>query len=838
MPDQTSNRGRRPLPSTINPASYRCLPVFLPDDPEWIASFEGALEKLQRTSSWEFTSPADQRAVADVWQTVNLAIKDAVLAGSPCAEQPDEGTCTTLAAHHPAISYWPNNPVLQPNEAGPYSSHVWRVGNPVNPFEQTGDSYIDPLAFLGIPLSEVFSIGLPYWHIAFEGSGEVDLGMVQTLQGGAMWVFPDGNPLAGDLVSLQYLDIEELAGVEALLSLLEIIGQSDFQIVEAVHTVEFATSGEHSLTGWMIPTVEPAPPFLGIGGGLRSIQLCGDITVIEDTVIPYTLDAQPDGTIRLLADGIPVSTLDLKSLLDDDYVNTEGDTMTGQLVINNAQSLEAQYQGAWKTRLETGPNIASFTRPTGAVQQWNSASSAEPWFSMRSTNILIANESGLPFPTGSPFVLMVGNKDYSTLALLNAHETGPLLQGWDRLSTLRSSLEQSGLFKSLSLHGYDYSSTTWRKQFGLSGDWLTATDAIRQGIVKLHVSGFDGDYEVFTAEYGEDILDLPAIAFFGGTPHTRQPLAPTSPEGIAFALADQLNAYSLTDIDFTPPIPVTTALNVAEQCSAAYYFANSLAAFIEGVFTNLSEVTGAEVTSSLIDTYGIRADVARQVVIAVITSIADEAGILDDLTDPEVLAINLQSCDFDQACFFAWLDTYGGFATVTIALLKQILDLVWDSLIPLWLYLGALNPDPACELFVWPCQDFTLDFRYGIPAGVSVLQGTTPGGGAGLVVAPSGPNFGSWVNIYFDECQIDHVEVDVLVNYVPQWLRWAWYQGPIGSETEQGNSTSGNLSTGPQTITINLAASASDTTKLTIRFENEGTEDADNVIYQIRVYME
>ena len=45
------------------------------------------------------------------------------------------------------------------------------------------------------------------------------------------------------------------------------------------------------------------------------------------------LETEEDGTLRLVFDGSGSNEVDLKALLDDDYVNVEGDTMTGPLTI-------------------------------------------------------------------------------------------------------------------------------------------------------------------------------------------------------------------------------------------------------------------------------------------------------------------------------------------------------------------------------------------------------------------------------------------------------------------------------------------------------------------------
>jgi hypothetical protein len=227
-----------------------------------------------------------------------------------CAEQPDEPTCITLEPFHPAIQYYVNHPLYQPEyHPLPYTQPSWIRGGGATVGTTENDAVLNPLALFGFAdLQAILTAGVPSLTINFRGLGEVDIEFIQQVQGGMVWVFPDGNPLLGQVVDLEFIDVTDLASFEFLLTVIGIA--SGEQQTTTVHTVTFDTAGDHSITCWFLPKGDLEPPFVGWGGGLRKVQLCGEEMEAIDMPIAYDLTCDT-GVLTLLAGGAEVSEIDL-----------------------------------------------------------------------------------------------------------------------------------------------------------------------------------------------------------------------------------------------------------------------------------------------------------------------------------------------------------------------------------------------------------------------------------------------------------------------------------------------------------------------------------------------
>lgn len=311
---------RLPLPSVVSPTQFRCLPVSLPydeNDPavyrEWLATFTGQLDRLGYRFNWQHGETDGAYQTARTWRGIVNQIQEASFNGDSCAlDQPDENeSCIEIGAFHHAIEYWPNHPILTPDYyADPYTGPVWQTGAG-QPFLTGNDAFLNPLRIVDpIVLTEYWSVGLPSIRLNFNGAGTIRVKFVDQVQGGLVWMFPDGNFLLGDLENLNHIDITDIADLPTVLAdLIELLqGQP---INEVDHEFTFETGGDHTLTMWFIPLGEE-PPYTGYGGGLRSISLCGEITLVEDVVMPYTM--QIDGcNLSLVYDGVPVSTVQVQT---------------------------------------------------------------------------------------------------------------------------------------------------------------------------------------------------------------------------------------------------------------------------------------------------------------------------------------------------------------------------------------------------------------------------------------------------------------------------------------------------------------------------------------------
>lgn len=265
------------------------------------------LIQVQRWATRWYGEPLDQD-VRDTWVD-DICFR--LVNDELCAEQPEgEPTCTTLEAFHPAIQYWVNHPIYQPGyHPLPYTQPSWILGGGATIGTTENDAVLNPLALFGFAdLEAILTAGVPSLTINFTGAGEVDIEFIQQVQGGMAWVFPDGNPLLGQVVDLEFIDVTDLASFEFLLTVIGLA--TGEQQSTTVHTVTFATPGPHTITCWFLPKGDVEPPFVGWGGGLRQVQLCGE--AMEAIEMPITYDLACDtGVLTLLAGEAEVASIDL-----------------------------------------------------------------------------------------------------------------------------------------------------------------------------------------------------------------------------------------------------------------------------------------------------------------------------------------------------------------------------------------------------------------------------------------------------------------------------------------------------------------------------------------------
>lgn len=308
-------KNRKHLPATI-PAGFRCVPVNIPDDPEWYALFIGALDKLGSPTAWDYDPDTVdfRRQVSQKWYEVSAQVSAAIASGVDCeATTPtDPQDCTIINAVHPSIGYFPNHPTLSPGSGFPWPAPAWCTNCNLPGIGAPSDVLIrvDTAPFF-TDLDDLLASGVPSWTLHFSGQGEVDIRFRQTLFGGFAWVFPDGNPLLGQAIELEYRDLSDFAGTELIELFIGILQGNLLATTIHTHEMTFSTSGSHTVTAWYFPKVQAAEwPPIGWGGGLDTIQLCGNSIVLEDAPLDYTLDCNA-GIIRLLLDSNPVSQINL-----------------------------------------------------------------------------------------------------------------------------------------------------------------------------------------------------------------------------------------------------------------------------------------------------------------------------------------------------------------------------------------------------------------------------------------------------------------------------------------------------------------------------------------------
>lgn len=170
--------------------------------------------------------------------------------------------CRDYAPNHEIISYAPQDPFTQPDYIPP--------GYKEPPFKKV----TDPIAalFLGLQLGDVMTglLGLPVetpavgqglarFRVSLTGAGTVELHLITMPLGGTAVIITDDNPLTTQWIPL--------------------IRQGNLlppenNIVNIVE-IEVKGAGAHHVDCTFIPSFKQTITFIGYGGGLRKVNLCG-----------------------------------------------------------------------------------------------------------------------------------------------------------------------------------------------------------------------------------------------------------------------------------------------------------------------------------------------------------------------------------------------------------------------------------------------------------------------------------------------------------------------------------------------------------------------------------
>jgi len=308
------------LDASSEPGDFFAIPVAAPleniqDGPlkclavneAYVPVFAKALERLKFADAWVGADVDVQRVTQQIDHIIGQWLDGDCITCEP--EQPIETECVAVGPFHPSIEYWPNHPILSPGyHPDNFSAPVWITGAGF-PGVDENDTIINPASiFTPIVLTEHWSVGVPSVRLHFSGVGEATLTFTNAVQGCMAFAFPDGNPLLGDFIDLASVNIDDIIGLGWVTAILEFLTGGFAN--EVYHKVKFETPGDHTITVWFLP-VDDEIPFVGFGGGFRRVEYCGEITIVEESVMVHDLNL--DGcNLELRLDGIPIDTVDLE----------------------------------------------------------------------------------------------------------------------------------------------------------------------------------------------------------------------------------------------------------------------------------------------------------------------------------------------------------------------------------------------------------------------------------------------------------------------------------------------------------------------------------------------
>lgn len=83
-----NNRGKKKLPANLDPSGELCVPVYVPNDPEWIGLFTGALFRLGQQIWYDRDEAHGAKIVADRWKLVYDRVIGSLVSQEGCGGTP------------------------------------------------------------------------------------------------------------------------------------------------------------------------------------------------------------------------------------------------------------------------------------------------------------------------------------------------------------------------------------------------------------------------------------------------------------------------------------------------------------------------------------------------------------------------------------------------------------------------------------------------------------------------------------------------------------------------------------------------------------------------------
>jgi microcystin-dependent protein len=249
---------------------------------EWLPYVLGSLQQLLLPTTWA-TSDADAVTLAQARASLLI---DQFIQGFITSTP--EADCVIYPPSAALVSYAPKNPYTQAGEIpdGYIAPPFYVVTNDLLTLLFEGAEVGDVITgYLSLPvLTPALGEGLARFRINLIGSGAVEIHLVNIPGGGACFITHDDNPLTGVMLELNR-------------DLVQVPPETTSEII---HERKFETGGPHHIDVTFLPRFDDTALFIGYGGGLRKVVLCGFedmfMDVRQNPDDPRILDKTNDGS--------------------------------------------------------------------------------------------------------------------------------------------------------------------------------------------------------------------------------------------------------------------------------------------------------------------------------------------------------------------------------------------------------------------------------------------------------------------------------------------------------------------------------------------------------------
>ena len=516
--------------------------------------------------------------------------------------------------------------------------------------------------------------------------------------------------------------------------------------------------------------------------------------------------------------------------------------MTGPLthLITGSSLQEIEYfdgDSGHVVSVRLGTNRMEWTRFAGKTAGYRSDSNPGSRLLLYDTRVEIGQQDKT-FPTVG-YLRVVA--DSSTILALKSTQAAALLAvGYDESAVLRWAADNAGNILAANYQGWAQSSTTWRQQFALSGDWQVSTDATRYGEALLSIFRAGGDAEVIRADWDTVFVSQPRLAFFeaqGSYPGD----ALIRNDGTPFdKLVDQLGTlYGLVDpSDFTVSAQAqatSEALTGWQCCNAGHYIADRVAAII---IAGYDGIDAGDTLADILTSWGGTLDATTAQFLQIVGSLFDlltgASTIVSDLADVDALGDDICAANFDLETIVANLDGYG-WASDTQSIVEMSLRSLWANSDTLqgMIALGKYIDSGACAALTLPCEDRLYDFRWSAPQGWDVDTGVWTFG-QGYSVGFDDPYYRVFLYGLFETCAVK----DIWIRYycpnaaaqaqLLQVLRYT--DDGMGGYDLDPLYYQTTMNIGEDVWHINIGGAGLTYDKILVRLESETTEYANRIL--------
>jgi len=290
-----------PIPAVLNPPDDLCVKVIIPAHPDYVALFIRAVRQLENDRHYQrdYVAGDDVKIVRAQWRdrTITPMIEELMNTTGFCQDL--SGDCLFYAMFADFITFTPQNPYTQPDLIPEdYLQPPFFLNGKDNSHNLPQYNQGDVLLDIGsVSLELGFDLAnAPTIDLCLEHEGTLELHLLSIPLGGVAVVTVDYQP--------NILDI--LAGIITGDLLIVDLNQDNLSLPPEtakviIQEIEITEDIEHHVYITFLPVIDDSFIPIRFGGGIRKIELCGNLTPCgEERLIMTTVAEICEGVICAL----------------------------------------------------------------------------------------------------------------------------------------------------------------------------------------------------------------------------------------------------------------------------------------------------------------------------------------------------------------------------------------------------------------------------------------------------------------------------------------------------------------------------------------------------------